>query len=70
MAWSNQSELFKMIILEFVCSQIFMLQRRKMRPDDFVDTSPLDIFTHVSSRVFVTHARLIAVIGFLASENL
>ena len=47
-----------------------MLQHRKMRPDDFVDTSPLDIFTHVSSRVFVTHARLIAVIGFLASENL
>ena len=38
MAWSNQSELFKMIILEFVCSQIFMLQRRKMKPDDFVDT--------------------------------
>ena len=27
--------------------QIFMLQRRKMQPDDFVDTSPLDIFTRL-----------------------
>ena len=34
-----------------------MLQRRKMRPDDFVHTSPLDIFY---TRLFVFQAFLLA----------
>ena len=47
-----------------------MLQRRKMRPDDFVHTSPLDIFytrLFVFCYTYCTH--LIAFQAFLLAEN-